>query len=108
MDIFENRKNDWLILDIKGRMDAMTAPAARERIMAVIERGDRQILFDFSALDYISSAGLRVLFEAAYRIQEISGKTGCYGVSSNVRKIFSLADLQSDIHIYDCQEEALK
>ena len=107
MDIFEIKKNDWLILDIKGRLDAITATVARERIMEVIERGDIQILFDCSGLDYISSAGLRVLFEAAFRIQDISGRIGCYGVNANVRKIFSLADLQSDIRIYDGQEEAL-
>ncbi len=108
MDIFEVKKNDRLILDLKGRMDAATSPQVREKIMAVIERGDTQLLLDCSALDYISSAGLRVLFEAAYRIQDLSGKIGCYGVNANVRKIFTLADLQSDIQIYDTQEEALK
>lgn len=108
MDIFEVKKDDWLILDLKGRMDAVTSPLVRERIMAVIERGDKQLLLDCSGLDYISSAGLRVLFEASYRIQDLFGKIGCYGVNANVRKIFSLADLQSDIRIYDGQEEALK
>lgn len=108
MDIFEVKKNDRLILDLKGRMDAVTSPQVREKIMAVIERGDTQLLLDCSALDYISSAGLRVLFEAAYRIQDLTGKIGCYGVNANVRKIFTLADLQSDIRIYDTQEEALK
>lgn len=108
MDIFEVKKDGWLILDLKGRMDAMTSPVVREKIMEIIELGETNLLLDFSGLDYISSAGLRVLFEAAYKIQDLSGKIGCYGVNANVRKIFSIADLQSDINIYDGQEEALK
>ena len=107
MDIFEVTKNGWLILDLKGRMDAVTSPIVRERIMAVIDRGETRILLDCSGLEYVSSAGLRVLFEAAYRIQDRSGKIGCYGVSANVRKIFNLADLGADIQIYDEQEAAL-
>ncbi len=107
MDIFEVTKNGWLILDLKGRMDAITSPQIREKIMAVIDRGETQILLDCSGLEYISSAGLRVMFEAAYKIQDRSGRIGCYGVNSNVRKIFNLADLGSDIRIYDEQETAL-
>jgi anti-sigma B factor antagonist len=108
MDIFESRKNDWFILGVKGRMDAVTAPLFREKMLSVIEQGERQILIDCSSLDYVSSAGLRVLFEAAYRILDISGKIGCYGVSSNVKKIFSLADLISEIEIFNSQEDAVR
>lgn len=101
MEIFEATKNGWLILDIKGRMDAITSPQVREKIMGIIDRGETKILLDCSSLEYISSAGLRVMFEAAYRIQGLSGRIGCYGVNANVRKIFNLADLASDIRIYD-------
>ncbi|MEI8173701.1 MAG: hypothetical protein WCH07_09495 [Deltaproteobacteria bacterium] len=37
-----------------------------------------------------------------------SGKIGCYGVSSNVRKIFNLADLISEIEIFNSQEDAMR
>ena len=107
MDIFEVSKNGWMILDLKGRMDAITAPAVRERIMAVIERGERRLLLDCSGLEYVSSAGLRVLFEAACRLQDLSGKIGCYGLNANVRKVFSLADLGTDIPIHENQEIAI-
>ncbi len=108
MDIFEEKKNDWLILDLKGRMDAITSPIVQERIQSVMDRGERQILLDCSGLDYVSSAGLRVLFEAAYKIGDLSGKIGCYGVNSNVKKIFGLADLTTEIPLYAGQEEALR
>jgi len=108
MDIFEGKKAGWLILSLQGRMDAVTAPLVRDRLMSVIDRGDTRLLLDCTVLDYVSSAGLRVLFEAAYRIQDLSGQIACYGVSPNVLKIFNLADLGTDIQIYDEQGNALQ
>ncbi|GAB6272073.1 MAG TPA: anti-anti-sigma factor [Syntrophaceae bacterium] len=109
MDIFESKKGGWLILELKGRMDAITAPQVREKIFSVIEQGEHnKLLLDCLGLDYVSSAGLRVLFEAAFKIQDQNGKIGCYGVSANVRNIFNLSDMASEISIFNSQEEALR
>lgn len=109
MDIFESKKGGWLILELKGRMDAITAPQIREKIFSVIEQGEHnKLLLDCLGLDYVSSAGLRVLFEAAFKIQDQNGKIGCYGVSANVRNIFNLSDMASEISIFNSQEEALR
>jgi len=97
-----------MILELKGRMDVMTAPVVREKIISVINQGEKMLLLDCSGLDYVSSAGLRVLFEAAYKVQDVKGKIACYGVNSNVLKIFRLADLTSEIPLFPSQEEALK
>ena len=108
MDIFESKKGGWLILELKGRMDAITAPQVREKILAVIDQGEQKLLLDCLGLDYVSSAGLRVLFEAAFKIQDQNGRIGCYGVSANVRNIFNLSDIASEISIFNSQEEALR
>jgi anti-anti-sigma factor len=108
MDFFENKKNGWMILEVKGRMDAITSPPIRERIVALIGQGEKMLLFDGSELEYISSAGIRVLFEVAYKIQDLEGKIGCYGLNGNVRKIFNMADLASEISVFASQEEAMK
>jgi anti-anti-sigma factor len=108
MDIFESRKEGWLILELKGRMDAITSPLVREKIAFVIGQGETRILLDCLGLEYVSSAGFRILFEAAYNIQDLKGGIGCYGVNANVRKIFNMADLASEIPIFNTQEEALQ
>lgn len=108
MDIFESKKGDWMILELRGRMDAITAPLIREKILLVIDQGEKMLLLDCLELDYVSSAGLRVLFEAASKIQDQNGKIGCYGVNANVRDIFNLTDMASEIHVFNTQEEALK
>lgn len=108
MDIFEGKKGDWMILELKGRMDAITAPLVREKILLVIDQGEKMLLLDCLGLEYVSSAGLRVLFEAAFKIQDHSGKICCYGVNGNVRNIFNLSDMESEIPVFNSQEEALK
>lgn len=106
MDIFESKKGGWLILELKGRMDALTASQVRERIFGGIDQQDNRLLLDCTGLDYVSSAGIRVLFEAADKIQDQKGKIGCYGVNEYVRHIFNLSDITSEIAIFNEQEEA--
>ena len=106
MDIFESKKSGWLILELKGRMDALTSPQVREKIITAIDQGEQKLLLDCTGLDYVSSAGIRVLFEAAYKMQDQEGKIGCYGVNDNVRHIFNLSDIASEIAIFSVQEEA--
>jgi anti-anti-sigma factor len=108
MDVFESKKDGILTLALKGRLDAVTAPAFREKIMAFIDdQGEYRILLDCTNMDYVSSAGIRVLFEVIFRLQDLSGKFGCYGLTSNVRKIFGLADLTSEMGVFASPEEAL-
>ena len=107
MDFFENKKNGWMIVEVKGRLDAMTAPLFREKIVSLIDQGEIKLLLDLSGMEYISSAGLRVLFEAAYKIQDLQGKIRCYSLSGNIRKIFRMADISSEIPDFPSQEEAM-
>jgi anti-anti-sigma factor len=109
MDVFESKKDGILTLALKGRLDAVSAPSFRDRIMNFIDdQKEYRILLECSNMDYVSSAGIRVLFEVIFKLQDLSGKLGCYGVTGNVRKIFGLADLTSELGLFASQEEALK
>lgn len=108
MEFFENRKNGWTIVEVKGRLDAMTAPLFRDKIASLIDQGEIKLILDGSGLEYISSAGIRVLFEAAYRIQDLSGMIRCCSLSGNIRKIFKLADMASEIPDFPSQQEAMQ
>jgi anti-anti-sigma factor len=109
MDVFESKKDGILTLALKGRLDAVSAPSFRDKIMNFIDdQKEYRILLECSNMDYVSSAGIRVLFEVIFKLQDLSGKLGCYGVTGNVRKIFGLADLTSEMGLFASQEEALK
>ena len=108
MDIFEARNKETYILAITGRLDAITSPDLRNKIMSSIELGERSILLDCTNLEYVSSAGLRVLFEASFNLNQVSGNIKICSINNNVKKIFDMVDLTSEVAIFSSQEEALK
>ena len=108
MDMLELKKNDTYILGLKGKLDAVTSPGVRTRLLELVQKGERRILLDCANLDYVSSAGLRVMFEIAAQLQALSGRLACCSVNSNVRKVFDLVELPADIPIFANEEEALK
>ena len=94
MTITENRNGDSLILALEGRLDTSTAPeleAALKKTMPGID----ELIFDLEKLDYISSAGLRVLLFAH---KAMSAKKGLTIRNANelvleVFKVTGFADL---------------
>jgi anti-anti-sigma factor len=62
------------VVRFEGNLDTNTAPDAQERLDALLDQGSTMVLIDFEALDYISSAGLRVLLATAKKLRGSSGK----------------------------------
>lgn len=66
----EIKKNaDEIVLEITGRLDTITAPALDKTINENLE-GIKSLILDFKCLEYISSAGLRVLLGAQKKTQK--------------------------------------
>lgn len=73
---------------LEGRLDTLTSPDLNAKVNEVI--GDaKKLIFDFKNLDYISSAGLRVLL-AATQNMEGKGETVVRNVSNDVMDIFEI------------------
>lgn len=83
-----------LIVKVEGRMDTVTAPQVDEELKASID-GVEKLTMDFTGLEYISSAGLRVLL-SAQKIMNRQGSMEVIGVSDAVMEIFEVTGF-SDI-----------
>ena len=64
MDIQEETKGSLVVVAPNGRVDGFTSPELEKRISEIIERGDHRVLLDCENMEYISSAGLRVVSSA--------------------------------------------
>lgn len=74
---------------VEGKLDALTAPELEERLMPAL--ADIQtLIFDFSELKTISSAGLRVLLTAVKRMDDLGGNMVIKNASDDVKKVFML------------------
>ena len=92
----------------KGRLDAATAPIADETIKKTLGENTNRLLFDLSALEYLSSGGLRVILGAAKEIRRREGKVALAGLNQYVYEIFDVSGFTAMIPIKETVEEGLK
>ena len=88
MTIGKQKNGEALTLKVEGRLDTITSPELETVLKEELD-GVSDLTFDFSALDYISSAGLRVLL-AAQKSMNKQGEMKVTGVSEIIMEIFDV------------------
>jgi len=94
MTINETRNGDELIISLEGRLDTMTAPELEEELKKVLPETE-QLTFDFEGLEYISSAGLRVLLSA----QKVMSKQGSMKITHANETIMEIFEVTGFVDI---------
>ena len=74
-----------------GRIDTTTSPAIEDTLQSVVGGGARDLVIDLRQVEYISSAGLRVLLVAAKRMRDLRGRLVLCAMTEPVRQVFQLA-----------------
>ena len=88
MTIEIKRNAEETVIELVGRLDTTTAPALDRTINGEI--GDtKKLVFNFKSLEYISSAGLRVLLSAQKKMQK-SGSMKVTNVCEEVMEVFEM------------------
>lgn len=91
MHIKEDRLNDVAIVAPSGRIDSTTSAALERHLLALVGGGHRRVVIDFTGVEYISSAGLRVMLTLAKRTKENRGALALCAMGEAVREVFGLA-----------------
>jgi anti-sigma B factor antagonist len=91
-----------------GRIDGATSPAMESEITEVIAGGERHLLIDLSKVDYMSSAGLRVLLAAMKKVKALQGDMVLCCMQPFVKEVFDLTGFSRIFSIYASEEEALR
>ncbi|MCC6134095.1 MAG: STAS domain-containing protein [Candidatus Contendobacter sp.] len=89
MDIQEQRQGNITILKPVGRLDSLSCREFETRLLAALD-DNQAVAVDCAALDYISSAGLRVLLVAAKR-NRAGGRLALAELRDNVREVFEIS-----------------
>lgn len=89
MNIIVNAEVGKLTLGLEGRLDTTTAAKLEEVLKDKIE-GVSELILDFASLDYISSAGLRVILGAQKQINARKGKMIIKNVNEIVMEVFAI------------------
>lgn len=108
MEIGTTKEKNTLIVSVKGKIDAVTAPAFEKELFSLIERGENNFLLDFSGLEYISSAGLRSILSTAKQLKPKGGNVIFFGLKGPVKDVFKISGFGTIFKIYETREDALK
>ena len=81
-----------LTVAVEGRLDTLTAPDLESQLLPAL-KGIESLVIDLVDLNYISSAGIRVLLQAAQTMDAQNGEIKVINANSDVRSIFTMTGL---------------
>ena len=95
------------IIDIQGDVSAFAENVLMDAYTQASGPGIRNIVLNFSGLEYMNSSGIGLLVTLLIRINRQKQRMLAYGLSDHYRHIFELTRLNDAIGIYDSEEAVL-
>ncbi len=95
------------VVKVAGRVDSNSAPDLEKNLQQLWESGRNQIVLDLEDVDYLSSAGLRVMVTALKTVKRNNGDLRLACPSSRVSEVLQLAGLNSIFEVYPTQVDAV-
>lgn len=108
MDITTRTRQGVTIVAFAGNLDSNTSPLAQEALDKILAGGGRKVVVDFTALDYISSAGLRVLLGTAKKLSGEGSALRLFGLNETVGEVFEISGFATILTVRATEAEALK
>jgi anti-sigma B factor antagonist len=107
MKLETSEENGILTVRLEGSLDGKTAPEAREQLQRFLAANSKLIL-DLKNVDYLSSAGLRLLLVLYRELAARKGKLVLLGVSEDIRTVMSHTGFLSFFTLVESSVEAVR
>jgi len=108
MEISQKEENGIIFLAFKGRLDGTSAPEAEQTIKNILDAENTRLVFDLGLLEYLSSAGLRVILGAAKEMKRRDGKFVLCSLNAYVKEVFEVSGFGTIIPIAESVEAGIK
>jgi anti-anti-sigma factor len=107
METIKRKEKGVVIVAIKGRLDAGSSPDLEREIEKVMAEGENRLILDLAELNYISSAGLRIILAGAKKLKAKQGGLSIASLQSMVKEVFEVSGFSSIIPTFDSPDQAL-
>jgi len=107
MTISHEQVGDVLVLSPTGQLNSTNSVAVESVVLGHVNGGANKLVLDFDKLDYISSAGLRVVLVLAKRLKQTGGKLVLAGLQPHIREVFDVSGFLAILTVAANREEAL-
>ena len=96
------------IVSLQGQINSANAATVETEVLAVLQKGAKNVLLNMTELSYISSAGLRVVLVLAKRLKQAGGKLVIYGMQPHVREVFDISGFLAILNVTATRNEAVE
>jgi anti-sigma B factor antagonist len=99
IQLTQETRSGWWVVGVQGRADAEAADELEGALRAALESHPK-VAADFGKLDYISSAGLRAVIQAARAAQAGNAEFAVCSLSTPVKKVFDMSGMHHILRIH--------
>jgi anti-anti-sigma factor len=107
MDLSEQQVGRVWVVTARGRLDGATSGAFAERIEALVKGAEPRLIVDLSGVDFVSSAGLRVVLALMKKVKALKGVLALCAVQAPVREVLDITGFAGMIEIHPERSAAL-
>ena len=106
IDINYKEVDDFWEVSLTGSLDTETAPELEEDLAQIFDSDSNKIIFNMTGVDYVSSAGIRIIAMASRKMTEKSGAIAMTGLQPQIKKVFDIVKALPSFGIFKDEAEA--
>ncbi len=107
MEITTRNVDDITVVDVFGSLDTQSAGAASDEMARIIEQGCSKMLVNLENLEYMSSAGLRILLRTAKQLSTTGGTLKVCNPAGAVKEVMDISGFSDFLDLHDSENGAL-
>lgn len=108
MNISTENVESVTVVRLEGNLDTNTSSQAQDRLNQLIEGGASKILVNFADVDFVSSAGLRILLATAKKLTGSGGNLRISNLNETVAEVFEISGFSTILNVFGSEQEALQ
>ncbi len=108
MSLSREKNGEVLVVSATGQINSANAAELESTLLEWVEEGERKWVLDMSGVEYISSAGLRVVLLLAKRLKQQGGQLVLCSLQAHVLEVFDISGFLSILDVAESREAALK
>lgn len=106
MDVQVEEKSDVVIVRLSGRLDAASSAQVEQRLNGIVDAGHFKLVLNFADVDYLSSAGMRLMLAVLKKLKSLEGKVVVCDMAPEVLEVVKMTGFHHVIEIYNSEQEA--
>jgi anti-anti-sigma factor len=107
MELVEEIHGRVVVVTAHGRLDGSTSPAFGTRLEKLAATSEPRLVVDFSGIDFVSSAGLRVVLSLLKRVTAANGMLALCAVQAPVKEVLDMTGLTAMFNVHAGRAEAM-